>query len=376
MPQAYPYASSAKTAAARTAIGAQAIGQSEVTLYKQILVAIATGSVVPPTTEPPPGVPTLAPVLTLVSADGYVVDLAWTASNNIDVGTGYRLEYSKDGGPFDTGAVLGNVLEYQFDTEGDGPGDYEFRIIPFNSFGDAEPAAWSNEVAETLPFDPLLAIPHIAYWYGFKETDPATSGLYLDAACTTPITGEWDLVAGIKYNGVVFATQATEASRPLAVRASDGTWYCLFDGIDDWLDPALTMGGQVIYSVIMRSVTATWNNFWGILDNLTMDGGSAPTRWGILQLSNTIWVPSNLPAGVRRNGTDLTANYDCAPIDDWMTLTVTTADMPDSVSKGIGQLLSVIFGNFELAGMFIHVVDPDPADVAAVDAEFITRIPT
>lgn len=47
---AYPVSSDASKAAALTAIGAQAIGRSEVTLYKQILVAVGvSGGVRPPT---------------------------------------------------------------------------------------------------------------------------------------------------------------------------------------------------------------------------------------------------------------------------------------------------------------------------------------
>ena len=67
MPNTYPVASDAKVIGATTAIGARAMGQEEVTLLKQILVAISNGA--GPT---PPDNPFLGAYLTPDSSMVYV----------------------------------------------------------------------------------------------------------------------------------------------------------------------------------------------------------------------------------------------------------------------------------------------------------------
>ncbi len=223
--------------------------------------------------------------------------------------------------------------------------------------------------------DPLLSVPADRYWYGGRDNNPASAGLYSDTACTTTISSASVAVSGIKYGSVINATM-TSGARPFAHQTTDGTWLLRFDGISQYMDLLLTRGGVATYTVLMRSIsTPTWLAAWSPIEGLSPVGN----YWGNFNGSGSNWR-INTPAGnlgptsVRKNGVALTSPFTCAPINGWMVLTVVTANATSS-ARYLGRTGTNTFGNWECGGFFLHPSTPNAGDVTTVENAFIARIP-
>lgn len=99
------------------------------------------------------------------------------------------------------------------------------------------PYAYGNPAAMGGAADTLAGIS-FALRLQTHNGDNVPLGLYLDTACTTPATDEFDIIAGWKdelgTSGIA-GTQATEAKRPILVFDA-GVPTLLFDGVDDALE--------------------------------------------------------------------------------------------------------------------------------------------
>lgn len=136
MPRVYPYASEALIEQTLETLEAQRIGQQEVTLLKQILVAAAnSGTPLPPS---------VAPVLVAeVDFGSYDVHLSWTQSNR---NAQYNLYSSNNGVDF----FLSETTSATFTTysAGETPATWYFYVTPFNDSGEGPS---SNTVSVNVP---------------------------------------------------------------------------------------------------------------------------------------------------------------------------------------------------------------------------------
>jgi len=225
------------------------------------------------------------------------------------------------------------------------------------------------------PVDPLAGIPYLRRWYGGKSLEAC--GMFLDTACTLPITGTYESVAGLRdmVSGAIVATQSEEQRRPIALQGDDDSWYWEADGFDDYFDPAFSSGEQISYSFIFRSVTPLANSYWSLIDSLNNLGLGSAARWGCFALGSTAWHNDVYPASVRRNAVDLSSPFPMTPMDAWQVATVKTNTPSESKPRGIGQLDKDHYGNFECHFFFLHSPTNTLAQINTVDAYANTIIP-
>lgn len=139
MPPVYPIASSAKVTEALAAIEAERMGQSEVPIYKQILIAVATAG----QTQ----APSVKPVLfTDADIGSYTVNLNWTASNR---SAQYKVFVSDDNISFTQVATVSGLF-YTYEAP-ETPATLYFYVTPFNLIGEGPS---SDTVDQVVPGEP------------------------------------------------------------------------------------------------------------------------------------------------------------------------------------------------------------------------------
>lgn len=210
--------------------------------------------------------PTLAPVLTFVSDDVYLANIAWTSSNNIDGGSGYRIYVIFNGAP---AALVDDVphptLTYEYDGEGLGEGEHVLYIVPYNSSGDGPP---SNELVLELPVvvDPLAAF---AFTLRLQEREQPGSivplGMFTDTPPTTLATtggqsiASWqDMLSG----GGLYVTQSNILRRMTLGFRADGGPELVSDNVDDGYDLTLTAGETYDVFFYTFSGPVRYQRFW------------------------------------------------------------------------------------------------------------------
>lgn len=222
------------------------------------------------------------------------------------------------------------------------------------------------------PVDPLAGI---AYRLRFETTwDKVTlRPMWQDVARTIPVTGEGDLMAtGGPEDAEFVPAQPDGAKQGMLLLAADGTPYIDFDGVDD-IYPIGTAGGTVVYTALIRSKTSTFDSYWGVVE--TMSTAVLNDRWGLFEGGSTQFGGSPAPQAVRRDAVDLVAPYDCAPIDDWFVITVTT-NAANVTARALFQLDEIYHvADAELIACFMHDGIPSDADRNAVEAFYATLKP-
>jgi hypothetical protein len=166
------------------------------------------------------------------------------------------------------------------------------------------------------------------------------------------------------------ATQGTFASMPVYRASSIGGLPSVqFDGVDDWLSIPI-QSGIMQYFAVFRSIAATFNAYWGLIDNGGTDNGS--TRMGFFESGQTYFHSNPYPDGVRKNGVVLAAPFDCAPISTAMVIAVrpctdggggTLANW----TRGIGCIGNLGFGNFTLAELVAFNAVQSAENTAAIE---------
>lgn len=170
------------------------------------------------------------------------------------------------------------------------------------------------------------------------------------------------------WTGVVGSgTQVVVGSQPLTGLAGDGTPFLSFDGVDDSLVVG-QLGVHIRYTVLMRSKTALWNNYWGPIDQVTPSVND--NRWGFFNIGTNEWNPTlgGLPNSVRLNGVDLSGGYPVPAPDEWNVLTVDTVTALADLIRAIMQLESTYFGGVEVIAFFVYDGDPTVDTIEIVEA--------
>lgn len=133
---AFPFADPAKVQEAQGVIGSGRLGQTEVMLYKQLLVAFAaTGEPLPPSVAPS--------LMSTVELGSYDVDLFWTPSNR---NAQYKVYTSNNGVTFDLSETTSATSTTY--PAGEEPATWYFYVVPFNTVGEGPS---SNTVSEAVP---------------------------------------------------------------------------------------------------------------------------------------------------------------------------------------------------------------------------------
>jgi len=218
--------------------------------------------------------------------------------------------------------------------------------------------------------DPLDGI---AYRLRFETTwdKVALRPMWQDVARTTPVTGEGDQVATMgSEDAELVPEQGDEEKKGTLFLAADGTPYIDLDGVDDWYltqDPSST---TIYYTCLLHSKSPTWNSYFSLYDRA--NGG--PGNWGVVEQGQTNWaaVPPN---SMRRDGVDLVSPFDCAPIDEWMVLTVQSAFSANVGDKGLFQMGLTFFGSLETVAFFVYDGPPSNVDRGTVEAFYETLKP-
>lgn len=141
----------------------------------------------------------------------------------------------------------------------------------------------------------------------------ADTGLFQNSNGTTAVTADGDPIGywADQSGNSNHATIATSSLRPTyKVAQQNGYGGVKFDGTDDYLATPINTGGQWHVFAVIKSPTATWNGYWGILDSNTNDNFH---EWATFRPATTIFW--HLPTAVRKNAVDLSGFFDCTPID-------------------------------------------------------------
>jgi hypothetical protein len=197
--------------------------------------------------------------------------------------------------------------------------------------------------------------------------------MWQDDARTTLAAAEFDPVATMGPDDAeLIPAQATADAKPLLLLATDGTPYLDYDAIDD-TQLCGTAGGQVVYTVLMRSKVTPFNTFYAPIDTVA----SVPLNeyWGFFQGGTTEFFAAALPSSVRLNGSSLASPFNVAPVTDWMVLTIVTMDAVADHPKWLFRLEGSQFGNCEAIAMFMYDGIPADADRDTVEAFYTTLIP-
>lgn len=140
----------------------------------------------------------------------------------------------------------------------------------------------------------------------------AGTGLFQNSNGTTAVTADGDPVGywADQSGNSNHATMSTSSQRPTwKVAQQNGFGALKYDGTDDYLVTPINTGSQWHVFAVIKSPTATWNSYWGVLDSNTNDNAH---EWATFRPGNTnFW---HAPTAVRKNGVDL-PTQDCAPID-------------------------------------------------------------
>ena len=174
-------------------------------------------------------------------------------------------------------------------------------------------------------------------------------------------------------HGTEVATQTTLAERPRTKFSANGTPYLDFAAASNQSMDVGTFGGVVVYTALFRSKTATWNDYWGVLE--TSDPANVGAqRWGIFDPGKAIFRVTGLPTAVRLNGVSLTTPFFFPSPDAWNVMTLTSPNAT-SATRAIGQLSNIYHGDFELAGIFLFDGTPTTAQIEAVEGYYQTLKP-
>lgn len=163
------------------------------------------------------------------------------------------------------------------------------------------------------------------------------------------------------WTGVVgSATQPTSGKQPITMLAGDGTPYLDFTAASSqWMSIGEFAGGEYYYTVLVRSKTAAWNSYFGLIDAVNVD-----SRWGYCEAGNTYINASYAP---RQNGVTLaTPTTPLTDIDEWNVITIRTPAALTSI-RGIAQLLEVQYGGIEMIAAAIHDGTPTSDQIQAVE---------
>lgn len=192
---------------------------------------------------------------------------------------------------------------------------------------------------------PAFAPTDIAGCQLFLKAD---TGRFQNSNGTTAATADGDPVGywADQSGNNNHATMATGAARPTnKLSLQNGYGGVKFDGTDDYLATPINTGGQWHVFAVIKSPTATWNSYWGILDSDTNDNLH---EWATMRPGNTnFWHP---PVAVRKNGVDLPTQV-CAPIDSaYFQLSIKMGTKTADI-KNIGRM-----GAFKSNSYFLEVV--------------------
>lgn len=220
------------------------------------------------------------------------------------------------------------------------------------------------------PFvDPLAGKSFPLRVESYQGFDPTASPqtLFQDTSCLVPAVNAGQNIQGVFDAWTNEAKQADQSNSMKAPKVVivNGRPVMRFDGSDDWLLTTLGLiGGQITYSVLLKSNAPTWSSYGSPLDR-TVDDGTSASRWGLFGGGSTAWWNDPAPSAVSKNGVPLVAPYNMGTITDWMILTVRTADAGANLGlRGIGQLEQSYYVSFDLDSLIIHS-DADTADVQA-----------
>ena len=186
---------------------------------------------------------------------------------------------------------------------------------------------------------------------GFEEEDPV------------------DTVPDLSGNGND-GNQPTLMQMPWYIpNAFGGRPGLLFDGVDDWIPVPITSGVAQYFAVI-KSSTATWNGYWGIMEAANLaETHDVNARWGLMSQGTTQFHNDPPPDGVRKNGVDLSSPFDCGTITSPMILSVKTRlGGVASEPRGIFQLQQVFFGHGLLAELVAFNTIQSPENTADIEA--------
>ena len=111
----------------------------------------------------------------------------------------------------------------------------------------------------------------------------------------------------------------------LAANELNGLPVVQFRGNDDWLDLTSQFQARQIYTVF-RSPNATFSTYGSVFGSVTEGMG----RTFIFQTGQTYMHSNPYPIALKKDGTSLSGNFNLAPIDEYMLLTVNTA-YPDNL---------------------------------------------
>lgn len=143
-------------------------------------IALDTSGAIPTSTVRDPRLPPLAPrALTSIAVGASEVDVAWHSSFGA---TGYRVLRSEDGGAYvDVGGAISSEQHSFIDAALSEAKTYAYRVIPFNTFGDGDPA--DSTIVTTPPAAPTaltaIAEPAPDVMLDWSDTSEQLSGFDL-----------------------------------------------------------------------------------------------------------------------------------------------------------------------------------------------------
>lgn len=227
-----------------------------------------------------------------------------------------------------------------------------------------------REVVGGGEVDPLAGIPHRLRFELHWTDKVLRPDLYQDVARTMPVTSAFEQLATMGPADAELVPEQDDTDKQgIILLESDDSPYADLDGADDWYSLA-SFAGPVTYSVILKP--NPWTGYWAPVES-AVTSGSNDYNWGALNAFGTDWVFS--PTAVRKNGVDLVAPFNIAPISQWAVWTVETATV-DAAIRGLFQLRQTWFGPVGTKGLFIHVGSPSIAHRDAVEAFYMSLLPT
>lgn len=226
--------------------------------------------------------------------------------------------------------------------------------------------------------DPLAGIP-FRMRFETHLGDKVLCPMWQDVARSIPVTGEGDLIATMgPADAELVPEQSDDTMQGMLLLAADSTPFVDLDSVNDNY-PFGTVGGQVVYTVLLRSKVTYWSWYWGPAEQLG-NPDQASSRWATFNPfspGGTGFDGSPFPESVRKDGVNVTpAPFDCAPVDEWMVLTVVTHESDTAESRSLFQRESTAFANAEFIAFFIHDGIPSTEHRDAVETFYATLKPT